>query len=80
MRKLFNFLFRPKWSELAIETFERQISLAERQKIAKAILGSKWAGAREKATPHRRSEAQPYASEISAEFGPPPRLRIERRG
>lgn len=64
MRKLFNFLFRPKCSELAIETFERQISLAERQKIAKAILGSKWIGASSR-----------EASEISVEFGPPPRIQ-----
>lgn len=79
MRRLFTFLSRPRWSELAIETYERQISLAERQKNIREALGSKWAGAREKEVPHRKVEqAMLYSSELHFEFGPPPRLKIQR--
>lgn len=86
MRNLINKLLgRRRWSDLAIDIYERQIALARAQKIARITLGEKWAAAKSQATPHRRLiEIEFYTAnvpepQISVTFGPPPVVK-EIRG
>lgn len=78
-------LFRPKFSDLAIETYERQVSLAERQETVRKRLELHWSGRKEKTTPHHRfawlelySPAQ--HNELHFEYGPVSNLKEASHG
>jgi hypothetical protein len=77
-------LGQKRWSDLAVEIYERQVELERRQRIARITLGAKWAAAKERATPHKRViEVEFYApgyppAQVSVEFGPPPMIKVAR--
>lgn len=75
MTKLFR---RRIWSDLAIETFERQVALKEKQDTIAASVRAKWAAKKEKEVPHKQvvylDLYRPAPATISVEFGPPPTL------
>lgn len=78
--KLLRHLLRPRWSELAIETYERQIALAEAQKTALQRLQLRWASDKETSTPHKRRirldiYLPAHLQCIHVEFGPVPELK-----
>lgn len=80
MRTLINKLLgRQRWSELAIDIYERQDALARAQKIARITLGDRWAAGKSKATPHRRIiEVEFWGSDyaqVNVVFGPPPIIK-----
>lgn len=75
--KLLRQLFRPKFSDLAIEIYERQVSLAEKQAVKRLEL--RWSGHKQHVTPHRRLEwlelySPAQHNELHFEYGPPPRI------
>lgn len=79
MKNLVGRIFgRRIWSDLAIETFERQVALKEKQESIAASVRTKWAAKKEKEVPHRRvvylDLYRPDPATISVEFGPPPTL------
>lgn len=75
-------LGRPRWSDLAIDIYERQVALENAQQIARISLGDKWAASKSRATPHVRyievefwGNRPPPMVSIYVEFGPVPTVK-----